>query len=56
VDYLPITPYVWFNFLFTMFVLTTISGLIHNILLKAYEPVAKAAAFRAIQKAKEKAA
>ena len=50
IDLLPITPYIVINFLLTMFTLTSISGLIHYVLLRAYEPVAKAAAGKQLEK------
>lgn len=54
VDLLPLTSYTVINFLFTLFVLTTISGLIHYVLLRAYEPVAKLAAARQLEKLRSK--
>jgi hypothetical protein len=54
IDLLPLTKYTVVNFLFTLFVLTTISGLIHYVLLRAYEPVAKLAAARYLEKLRSK--
>lgn len=54
IDLLPLTKYTVVNFLFTLFVLTTISGLIHYVLLRAYEPVAKLAAARHLEKLRSK--
>lgn len=54
IDLLPLTKYTIVNFLFTLFVLTTISGLIHYVLLRAYEPVAKLAAARQLEKLRSK--
>jgi accessory gene regulator protein AgrB len=39
-----------YDFLFTLFACTTICGLIHYVLLRAYEPVAKEMARRHIDK------
>lgn len=41
------------DFLLTTFAITCISGLCHYVLLRAYEPVAKALVERQIQKIKE---
>ena len=54
IDLLPLTKYTVVNFLFTLFVLTTISGLIHYVLLRAYEPVAKLTAARQLEKLRSK--
>jgi hypothetical protein len=41
-----------FNFFFTAFAIIGAAGVIHYVLLRAYEPVAKAEAFRKIQNRK----
>lgn len=48
----PVTSLVWFNFLFTWFVIVCIVAVLHYILLRAYEPVAKAMMSREIMKLK----
>lgn len=40
----------FFNFVFTAFFMIGVGGLAHYVLLRAYEPVAKAEAFRKIKK------
>jgi len=39
-----------YNFLFTLFVIVGLSGLIHYVLLRAYEPIHKAAIQRKLDK------
>lgn len=49
-----ITKYEFTDFLITLFTIISIEGLLHYILLRAYEPVAKQLAQRTINKLKEK--
>lgn len=48
-----VSDYQLYNFLFTLFYMICIVGLVHYILVRAYEPIAKAEALRNLQKQKE---
>jgi len=54
IDLLIITNNIVVNFFITVFAVMTVSGLIHFVLLRAYEPVAKAMAQRFIDKLRNK--
>jgi len=54
VKLLIITNYLVINFLLTVFSIMTISGIIHFVLLRAYEPIAKTMAQRMLNKLKQK--
>lgn len=49
-EFIEISDYVVFNFFFTWFTIMGICGLIHFVLLRAYEPVAKNMAMRRLMK------
>jgi hypothetical protein len=49
-----ISKWAVYNFLFTAFVMTAVQGLLHYVLLRAYEPVAKYLAQRKIDALKKK--
>lgn len=49
-DWVQITNWAFVNFLLTTFAITCLSGLFHFVLLRAYEPVAKAMVARQIEK------
>lgn len=46
------TEYFFLNFLLSVFAVTALSGLLHHVLLRAYEPVAKASLQRKLEKMK----
>lgn len=51
-DLIPVSNQWIYNFLFTLFYMVCIGGLVHYVLLRAYEPVAKVAAIRKLEKMK----
>ncbi len=54
VNYLFISNFVFINFCITLFMMMSIEGLLHYVLLRAYEPVQKVLAQRKIDKLKNK--
>lgn len=49
-----VSHYWLYNFLFTAFIMCSIQGLVHYVLLRAYEPVAKYLINRKLEAMKEK--
>lgn len=54
VNLVDVSIHTWFNFLVTWFAMIAINGLVHYVLVRAYEPVAKAMAARHIEKQMKK--
>lgn len=52
VEYINISKYVIYQFLFTWFVIVGISGILHYILLRAYQPVSQLMLHRKLLKLK----
>ena len=57
IDDLPVhySEYWFINFLLSAFAIVGVASLMHYVMLRAYEPVAKLAMFRELEKAKAKA-
>lgn len=53
-DYIVVSKYVLYNFLVTLFAMVSIGGLLHYVLVRAYEPVHKNMLMRSMEKLQNK--